>query len=149
MATYALIGPGNVIVRIQDDRRLDLTAGVRAGYSWRIVENVTNNTSTLPPRYTKTATVQTIEPTRVLRTTTVSDMTPAEQNAVVAAEADGTAGDNAGKALLSVFRTLFALARQVNPNITPLQFKTFVDNATGSTTIPETAFKAWLAELLR
>ena len=149
MATYALIGPSNVIVKTRDSSRLDPNAGVRGGYSWRIIENVTVNNATLAPRYTKSATVQTIEPARVLRTTTITDMTQPEQDAVVAAEADGTAGEAAGKALLSVFKTLFVLARQINPTLTAAQFKTLVDNATASTTIPEAAFRAWLAEQFR
>ena len=149
MATSALINPAGAIVKTRDSSRLDPNAGVRAGYSWRLIENVTNNTSTLAPRYTKSATVQAIEPARVLRTTTISDMTQAEQNAVVAAEADGTAGEAAGKALLSVFRVLFAMGRQINPSLTALQFKTLVDNATAAETIPEAAFRAWLAEQFR
>jgi hypothetical protein len=145
MARYALIDDAGAIVRVRDEARIDLTAGMRDGYSWRVVENVTVDNSTLPAQFTKRATVETIEANRVLRTTTVLDMTQAEIDAVKAAVVDGFAAENAGKALLSVYRVLYGMARQINPSVTPQQFRTFVNNATAADDIPAAAFKAWLA----
>jgi len=95
MARYALVGPGDVIRAEKDESRIDLTAGTRDGYDWRIIENVTDDQSTGPDTVMEPM-VETIEPTRVLRTRVIRDMTQAEIDARIEELADSVLVNSSG-----------------------------------------------------
>lgn len=84
---YALINPSDEIVRTQEESRLDLSAGVRAGYRWVPVNDITNDTST-GDDIVKEPVVQTIFADRVERVTTIRDMTAQELDDLDTANAD-------------------------------------------------------------
>lgn len=146
MTRYALVDDGDQIVREVDETRIDLTAGVRDGYSWRPIDLVTIDNSTQPPEWTKRATVTAVEPARVLRTTTIEDMTQAEIDVKAAALASDVSEQDIGKAFLGYMRVMYGLAQQINPAVTPTQFRTFVDAEAAANDIPGAAFRDWLAD---
>lgn len=106
---------------------------------------VTNDTSTEPEKI-REFTGFTVEADHVAENYTVRNKTAAEITAFKDASADEVSRELLGKLFLSVFRVMYGLAQQVNPTITPAQFKTFVDNETASTDITMAAFKQWVKE---
>lgn len=79
---YALVAPDDTITLRRRDTELDLSAGVKAGYRWLPIENVSQDTSTLAPDFCTHDPVQTsVLVDKVQFITTKRDMTTQEQNA--------------------------------------------------------------------
>ena len=153
MARYALIDPNEQIIEEKDEKRLDLSAGVRDGYSWRIIVNQVNDLSTPGNTDIKSSSAEFIEPAQVRRVRTVVDRTTQELEAEKDAIVDSldTASRDLQYASLiltkDIISVLFAAVNElrVADGAAPLtigQFATFFENNRNNISIPQ--MKAYL-----
>ena len=145
----ALVDPSGTDVREVPEARVDLSADVKEGYRWLpVVQEVVDES--LPdggPVITEPVET-TVEPDRVLRRRRRRNMTPEEADTSENEAADAIIRSDIGRMFLSVYRVMFALARQSNPNLGAAQFRNMVISATNATDIPDAGFRAWVRDRL-
>ena len=111
------------------------------------VEEPTNNTAVAEDRVTTVGPL-TLNGDHFLRVTTVRDMTAQEISDRDDAIAAGEAAQTLGKAMYLAFNALLYLAKNPhNGTLTLQQFRTAIEDPANQA-IDETAFRAWLKDLL-
>lgn len=95
MAKYALVDDSDTVRDVKDERRVDLTAGTRAGWRWLIVNDVVTDNSTSPDKVPEPV-VETVLANEVRRLRVIRDMTAQEisdrDDVIVASEVDRVLG---------------------------------------------------------
>lgn len=143
---YALVDDQDQIVKTADSARVDLTAGVETGYSWRPIVNAVVDNSTPGNNYIHHSDpVVAVTPTEVTRTVTISDMTAQEIDDIKGARADRVTNTEIGKLLEVVFETMYDLDARVRvlegqPARNLGQFKTY---AVGLDNFTTQQFRDW------
>lgn len=127
MSKLALVDPADQIIRQVRADRVDLTAGVRAGYRWLPVEVDRVNTSTGPDTVTE-YTGPVVEVSRVAYTLTTRDMTAQEISDRNDGRVSSLVNDPVFKALATA---VFELVNDVRTlkgqgTITPAQFRAYL-----------------------
>lgn len=125
MAIYALVAPDDSIHTEKDETRIDFTAGLRDGYRWLRIDNITDDQTTQSQWVVTDPMVQTVLADRVTRTTVRRDMTQAEIDARKSATSSSLVDQIQWKAIFQVLN----IARQANGQqpVTAQQFRAWVE----------------------
>lgn len=149
MPIYALVGPGNTIVRETDLSRLDLNAGTAQGHVWLPVVNV--DVGTPGPNTIISDPVDTFPGDQVTRTTTHTAMSQVQIDArdllVVTSETDRALG----KGLYLAFNILFFLVNdvRVRHGEAALTLPVFRNNMEALNAISKPQFRTWMLTITR
>lgn len=125
MARYALVAPDNSIHTEKDETRIDFTAGLREGYRWLRIDNITDDTTTQNQWVTTDPMIEAVLADRVTRTSTRRDMTSAEIDAAKASRSASLVDDVQWKAIFILLNEIRGLKGQQAVSVA--QFRNWIE----------------------
>lgn len=125
MARYALVAPDDSIHTEKDETRIDFDAGLRDGYRWLRIDNITNDTTTQDRWITTEPMVEAVLADRVARTRTRRDMTAAEIDAAKASRSASLVDDVQWKAIFILLNEIRGLNGQQAVSVA--QFRNWIE----------------------